>query len=671
MCGICGIVNIDDSPPPDLDLLVRMMGRLRHRGPDSSGYYRDPQVALGHTRLAIIDLETGAQPLCNEDQTIWITFNGEIFNYLELASELRGLGHQFKTKSDTEVIVHAYEEWGTLCFERLNGQWAIALWDKAKDRIILSRDRYGIRPLYYTYCDNKLLFASEIKSLFACRQLERELDPAGLSEVFAFWSPIAPKTAFKAIEELRPGHFAIVTNGRLKPAPYWSIHFTLSNDGGELSEQENADLLENHLIKASQLRFTRSDVPVGAYLSGGIDSSITASIVAKYTQAPLRTFSIRFADPEFDEGRYQREMVNRLGAEHSDVSISQEDIGEVFPRVIWHTERPILRTAPAPLFLLSKLVRESGYKVVVTGEGADEVLAGYDIFREARIRLFLARNPQSKKRANIVLLLYPWMARSPGKAPAFSRAFFGKNLDPADPALSHRPRWDTTSSIKLMLNPDLRAEIEKRNVEKDLISLLPDSHEMWDPLCRAQWLEMVSLLSGYILSAQGDRMLMANSVEGRFPFLDCELVDFANQLPPRHKLLGLDEKHLLKIAFKNIIPDPILNRPKKPYRAPDAASFFHGKSLDWMDDLTSEAKLKKANIFLSKQASGLISKCRKVKGLKMSNTDNMRITAILSTMLVHHHYIEQDGKGDCDEIPAEPITIIDRVQPDSSRNWQM
>lgn len=670
MCGICGIVNIGGSPPTDLDLLIRMMGRLRHRGPDSSGYYRDPQVALGHTRLAIIDLETGAQPLSNEDETIWITFNGEIYNYVELALELRGLGHQFKTKSDTEVIVHAYEEWGTSCFERLNGQWAIALWDKARDSIILSRDRYGIRPLYYTYFDNKFLFASEIKSLFACRQLERELDPAGLSEIFTFWSPVAPRTAFKGIEELKPGNFAVVTNGRLKSEPYWSIRFPLSNDGEGLSEQENSDLLENYLIKASQMRFTRSDVPVGAYLSGGIDSSIISSIVTKYTQAPLQTFSIRFADSEFDEGDYQREMVNRLGAEHRDVKITKEDIGEVFPQVVWHTERPILRTAPAPLFLLSKLVRESGYKVVVTGEGADEVLAGYDIFREARVRQFLARNPESAKRANIVLRLYPWMARSPGKAPAFARAFFGKSLDPTDPALSHRPRWDTTSSIKLMLNSDLRTEMEKTNVEEELVSLLPDSHEMWDPLCRAQWLEMVSLLSGYILSVQGDRMLMANSVEGRFPFLDCELVDFANQLPSRHKLLGLDEKHLLKISFKGIIPDLILNRPKKPYRAPDAASFFHGKSIDWVDDLTSEAELKKSNIFLPKQVSGLISKCRKVKGLKMSNTDNMRITAILSTMLTHHHYIEQDGKGDCDEIPAEPMTIIDRVQPGSSKNEQ-
>ena len=661
MCGICGIINLNHGPVPDLNLLTRMMGRLTHRGPDSSGYYRDQQVALGHTRLAIIDLETGAQPLSNEDGTIWITFNGEIFNYVELASELRNLGHTFKTKSDTEVIVHAYEEWDTSCFERFNGQWAIAIWDRSKGYTILSRDRFGIRPLYYTQHNNKLLFASEIKSLFADNYIERAIDPAGLSEIFTFWSPVAPRTMFKGIKELEPGHFAVVKKDGLLIKPYWNIQFPDINTLDSSQENDNADLLKDHLINASQLRFTRSDVPVGAYLSGGLDSSITSAIVTKYTEAPLHTFSIRFTDSEFDEGTFQKEMVNRLGTEHRDIQVSLQDIGNIFPDVVWHTERPILRTAPAPLFLLSKLVRESGYKVVVTGEGADEVLAGYDIFRETKVRQFLSRNPSSTKRANIVLRLYPWMARSPGQAPAFARAFFGKRLDPLDPGLSHRPRWDTTTAIKLMLNPDLQRVMKESQVEDDLLSRLPEAHSKWDSLCRAQWLEMVSLLSGYILSAQGDRMLMANSVEGRFPFLDCDLVDFANQLPPRHKLLALDEKHLLKLAFNNMIPESINKRPKKPYRAPDAASFFSGKDLDWVDDLTSQDKLKNASIFSPKAASGLINKCRKVKGIGMSNTDNMRVTAILSTLLTYHHYIDQDGVGNGGERPPEPMTVIDQT----------
>ena len=661
MCGICGIVNINEGPPPDIDLLTRMMGRLLHRGPDSSGYYRDKTVALGHTRLSIIDLETGAQPLTNEDASVWITFNGEIFNYVELAAELRSYGHVFKTKSDTEVIVHAYEQWDTSCFEHFNGQWALALWDIKNKRLILSRDRHGIRPLYYTRCNNRLLFASEIKAIFADKGVSRELDTAGLSEIFTFWSPVAPKTAFKGIEELRPGHFTVFENGRMETKPYWSILFPEAGTETSLSEEDNASLLRKQLIEASQLRFTRSDVPVGAYLSGGIDSSITSAIVANYTDAPLKTFSIRFADSEFDEGRFQKEMVNRLGANHRDIRVSHQDIGEIFPDVIWHTERPILRTAPAPLYLLSKLVRESGYKVVVTGEGADEVMAGYDIYREAKVRLFLARNPSSIKRPDILMSLYPWMARTPSSAPAFAQSFFGKGLDPSDPWFSHRPRWETTASIRLLLEKDFRKEMEKTHVEETFLPLLPDSHLKWDPLCRAQWIEMVTLLSGYILSAQGDRMLMANSVEGRFPFLDCRFVDFANQLPARHKLLALDEKHLLKMAFRDLVPESILNRPKQPYRAPDAGSFFNVKGLDWMDELLEKDKLKEAGIFNPKSASRFIAKCRKVNGLGMSNTDNMRIVAILSTMLVHHHFIKGDGRGNCRELPPEPLTVIDTV----------
>lgn len=535
------------------------------------------------------------------------------------------------------------------------------MWDRDNDSVILSRDRFGIRPLYYTLCHNKLLFASEVKALFADKSVERKLDPVGVAEIFTFWSPVAPRTAFQGIEELKPGHFAIIKSGIIKSRPYWAISFPDADAESDLSEKENADFLRNHLINASRLRFTRSDVPVGSYLSGGIDSSITASIVTNYTEAPLKTFSIRFTDSEFDEGYYQKEMVKRLGSDHKDVAVSTKDIGYVFPEVVWHAERPILRTAPAPLFLLSRLVRKSGYKVVVTGEGADEVLAGYDIFRETKVRLFLARSPKSKKRSKIFMRLYPWMERSPGKAPAFADAFFSKGLDPLDPGFSHRPRWDTTSSLKHILNPDFRQEAEKTNVTEELLSKLPGSYSGWDSLCKAQWLEMVTLLSGYILSAQGDRMLMANSVEGRFPFLDCNLVDFANRLPPRHKLLALNEKHLLKITFNDMIPESILKRPKQPYRAPDAASFFPAENIDWVDDVTSTSKLKNAGVFNPKAVSKLITKCRRTKGYKMSNVDNMRIVAILSTMLVHHHYIKQDGNGGKDQMPAEPIKVVDKV----------
>jgi asparagine synthase (glutamine-hydrolysing) len=664
LCGITGIVNLAGGPPPDLALLRRMIGRLGHRGPDSSGYFRDARVALGHTRLAIIDLSGGAQPLCNEDGSVWITFNGEVFNYVEIAEELQGRGHVMRTRSDTEVIVHAYEEWGTGCFERFNGQWAIALWDRrGPGRVVLSRDRMGIRPLYYTRAGGRLLFASEIKALFADPSVRRALDPAGLAETLMFWCPVAPRTAFEGVEQLEPGHVAVIEGGELRRRPFFSIGFSEAGKEPCQDEALNAAQLREHLVRASRLRFLRSDVPVGAYLSGGIDSSVTTAIVARYTEAPLHTFSLRFADAEFDEGRHQREMVARLGTVHRDVSVSTADIGACFPKVVWHAEQPLLRTAPAPLYLLSKLVRENGYKVVVTGEGADEVLAGYDIYREAAVRRFWARDRSSTRRADIVQRLYPWMVRNPAQAPAFAKAFFGMDLDLADPGLSHRPRWNSTRQVRLMLDPALRDQVEGIDVAAQLLDRLPPEHVRWADLARDQWLEMTTLLAGYILAAQGDRMLMANSVEGRFPFLDWELVGFANRLPARHKLLGLDEKHLLKVACGDLLPESIRTRPKQPYRAPDAASFFvDGRPLEWVAELTSGERLARAGVFNATAVERLLGKCRKVEGRQMGNTDNMRLVAVLSTMLLHDQYVEGDGRGDASERPPEPVTEIDEAR---------
>ena len=661
MCGICGIVNLGDGPAPDVELVRRMTGRLHHRGPDSSGYYRDRTVALGHSRLAIIDVEGGAQPLCNEDGSVWVVFNGEVFNFVELGDELRARGHVLRTRSDTEVIVHAYEEWGTACFDRFNGQWSLALWDRPRRRLVLSRDRLGIRPLHYVRQGGRLLFGSEIKALFADARVERSVDPAGLAEVLMLWCPVAPRTVFSGVRELPPGCYAVVADGRIETTPYWSPRFP--DAGAEVCQEdvENARLLGEHLIRASRLRFLRSDVPVGAYLSGGIDSSVTAAIVTAFTEAPVRTFSIRFADREFDEGRYQQEMVRHLRTAHRDVTVSSEDVGQVFPEVVWHAEQPLLRTAPAPLFLLSRLVRDSCYKVVVTGEGSDEVLAGYDIFREAAVRRFWARDPESAKRHVILDRLYPWMARRPARAPAFARAFFGRDLDPADPCLSHRPRWNGTRQVRGMLAPDLREAVERTDVAAEILARLPGQHDRWDPLCRAQWLEMVTLLSGYILASQGDRMLMAHSVEGRFPFLDCDLVDFAGGLPARHKLLALEEKHLLKMACRDLVPKAILARPKQPYRAPDAASFFSGADSDWVDDLTSEDRIRRAGVFHPTAVGRLVAKCRRTRGLGMSNTDNMRIVAVLSTMLLYDQYIEGDGRGESDETAANPRVAIDAL----------
>ncbi|UFU02397.1 asparagine synthase (glutamine-hydrolyzing) [Ruania suaedae] len=656
MCGIVGELSFDSAP--DLALLTRMLSRLPHRGPDGSGIYRDHHVGLGHARLAIIDVGGGAQPMGNGDGSVWVTFNGEIFNYIELRRELLALGHRFRTSSDTEVILHAWEQWREGCFPRFNGQWALAIWERDRRRLILSRDRLGVRPLYLTRVGGRLLFASEVKALFADPRVPRAFDRLGLAETMTFWSPVAPRTVFSGIEQLPPGHVAFVDERSHRTVPYWQPEFPPR--GGEEPQdlERNAADVRERVIAAVRLRFLRSDVPVGAYLSGGLDSAITAAVIAAYTEAPLQTFSLRFADEDFDEGPFQATMAHHLGTEHHEVTVRAEDIGAVFPEVVRHAEMPVLRSAPAPMFLLSGLAQDHGYKVVVTGEGADEVFAGYDLFREARLREFVARNPASTVRARGLELLYPWLTRSPGQVPAFAREFFGRHLDTADPAMSHRTRWDTSAALLRMTvpHPDWDAD-----VSGPLLARMPSGHREWDPLSRAQWLEMSTLLSGYILAAQGDRMLMAHSVEGRFPFLDPDVVDLANRLPARHKLLGLSEKHILKTAFRDLVPERILSRPKQPYRAPDAASFFAGRGQPWVDQVTSGDAVAAAGVFEPRAVAALVGKCRRTGGVRMSNTDNMRILAVLSTQLIHRHFIAGDASSDQDRAPAAPMTVTDLV----------
>lgn len=658
MCGICGVASL--GSPPDVDVVTGMMGALAHRGPDGSGYLRDRGVVLGHTRLALIDYAGGAQPIGNEDGTVWVTFNGEIFNYVELRDELLARGHHFSTRTDTEVIVHAWEEWGQDCFSRFNGQWAMGIWDRRNRQLVLSRDRLGVRPLFYHLRADRLVFASEVKALFMDPSVPRALDPAGLGEVFSLWSTVAPRTPFEGVAQLEPGHVAVFDADGFRSEPYWAIDFPRAGHEPGQDLRENSERLRELLVRATRLRFERSDFPVGAYLSGGLDSAVTAAAIRHFTDANLDTFSLRFADDEFDEGAHQRTMVEQLGTNHHDVEVSHRDIAEVFPDVVRHAEAPLLRTAPAPLFLLSRLVRRSGYKVVVTGEGADEVLGGYDLFREAKVREFWARAPDSEVRNRATELLYPWLSRNPGKAPAFARSFFGAAFDPDDPGASHRTRWNSTAALRTLLSPAIRDAMQSRRAT-DPASRLPDGSREWDSLSRAQWLEMATLLPGYILASQGDRMLMANSVEGRFPFLDRAVVEFANALPARHKLFGLEEKFLLRHAFADLVPEGIRNRAKQPYRAPDAVSFFaDGQEPDWLADVLSPSALLASGLFDARQVEGLVTKARS-RSRTFGNTDNMRVVGVISTQLLHQQFVNDFQPGAQRSRPPEPVHATDLV----------
>jgi asparagine synthase (glutamine-hydrolysing) len=662
MCGIAGlVVRRAGAAAPTREQLLAMAGSLRHRGPDEFGLYRDRRAGLAHARLSIIDLSTGQQPLANEDDTLWVAFNGEIFNYVELRAELEALGHRFRTRSDTEVIVHAYEAWGPAAFRRFNGQWAIALWDEPTGTLVLARDPFGVRPLYLCEHDGVLYFASEVKAIFAASAaIPRAFDPRGLDEVFTFWTPVAPQTVFAGVTELPPGGVRVYRGDTVEDSTAYEPAFPAEDGDGFAGSLEDAVVaVRTALEEATSLRMLRADVPVGSYLSGGLDSSLVAALGLRAKGAQFSTFSLRFADAEYDETEFQRLMARHLGSEHHEVLVSRRDIADVFPAVIAHTERPILRTAPAPLFLLSRLVHQAGIKVVLTGEGADEMFAGYDIFREARVRRFGARQPQSTWRPALFDRLYPYLQRSPVAQQAMARQFFGQQLDRAgEPGFGHEPRWRGAAAQRRLFSADLQAAIAGFDVRGDLLATLPPRFNDWTALARDQYLEVRTLLSGYLLSAQGDRMLMANSVEGRFPFLDRKVAALAESLPPSYKLRVLDEKHVLKRAARGIVPEDVLARKKQPYRAPDALSFAE-PGIDWIDEVTSERALADAGVFAPQAARQLLAKCRAQAGKgQFSNADNMAIVGILSTQLIHEQFIRQRPAAGS---PVALRTSVDRV----------
>ncbi|MCU7827484.1 MAG: asparagine synthase (glutamine-hydrolyzing) [Candidatus Thiodiazotropha sp. (ex Myrtea sp. 'scaly one' KF741663)] len=640
MCGIAGIMNFRSAVPPSRAELKDMIEAVYHRGPDGYGYFTNQKVGLAHARLSIIDITGGDQPIRNEDQTIQVVFNGEIFNYLELRKALIKLGHRFYTHSDTEVIVHLYEQYGLEFVAHLNGQFAIALWDDNHQRLVIARDRVGIRPLFYTENDGRLYFASEIKSLFSHPSIPRKLNLRSLQEIFTFWTTLPPNSLFDGIKTLPPGSMMINERGERKIIKYWDWDFSPDNVDNNRSAEDWAEELKSLMVDSVRLQL-RADVPVGAYLSGGLDSSVITSLIKNFTDTPLRTFSVGFDDKEFDESRYQQELVDYLDTQHSHVVCKHSDIANAFPKVIWHTESTILRTAPTPLMLLSGAVEEAGYKVVLTGEGADEVFGGYDIFKEAKVRRFWSHSPNSKWRPLILQRLYPYLKHSPTGSGTFSQNFFQQGLEDIDkPYFAHIPRWATTQRGLQFLSDEAKSAIEQQIRFDDINSLLPKNIHRWKPLNQDQYIEANTLLSGYLLSSQGDRVAMANSIEARFPFLDHRVIEFASQLPNRYKIMGLNEKYMLKKAMLGLIPDRIRNRSKQPYRAPDSQSFIiDGKPIDYVAYLLSEERIRHSGYFNPKAVSLLLKKC--IKGRAVGFADNMAFVGILSTMLVDEMFLSE------------------------------
>jgi len=637
MCGISGIFNLYNKAPISSEQVRVMAFSLNHRGPDEAGAYIDDFIGLSQSRLSIIDLTGGSQPIHNEDKSLWIIFNGEIFNYPELRSDLIKLGHKFYTNTDTEVILHLYEEKKEKALDDLNGQFAFAIWDNKNQELFLARDRVGILPLYFKLNREKFYFASELKAIFAVQEFNPAFDPISFDQIFTFWTNLPGDTPFKDYKEVPPAHFLRINfNGKFELKPYWHLKFSdeknLSNSNIDNITREAKELLTD----AVRIRL-RADVPVGTYLSGGLDSSGLTAIVKKNFNNELRTFGISFEEESFDESRFQKLMVEHLQTNHSEVFAKNTDIGKYFSDIVYFGERPIFRTAPAPLYLLSKKVREENFKVVLTGEGADEIFGGYNIFKEAKIRKFWSANPESKYRSKLLKKLYPYIFKDK-RLFSTLEAFFRLGIDePESPIFSHIVRWSNNSKMKNFFSENFKEQIRDYNAIDELTLKLPEDFDYWSTLSKAQYLEIITFMSGYLLSSQGDRMAMGNSVELRVPYLDHRIIEFMARVPSVWKIFGLNEKYILKKVFNEYLPKEILYRAKNPYRAPIRNSFIANNNFP-IEDILNEVNISDAGVFNSSKVKMLLQKAKKSESL--SELDNMALAGIISTQILHEQFVK-------------------------------
>ncbi|MDK9725690.1 MAG: asparagine synthase (glutamine-hydrolyzing) [Sterolibacteriaceae bacterium MAG5] len=630
MCGIAGFFHPALAIEAYPETLLGMLQAIAHRGPDASGYVMDARCGLGSTRLSIIDVEAGVQPLSDVTRRYWLCYNGEIYNYLELRDELEALGCRFATHSDTEVLLQAWIQWGAACLPRLNGGFAFALYDRDRDELILARDRYGKRPLFYAASGEGLLFASEMKAFMAFPGFVFEHDPEQLASIVAVWTPLPEQTGFRGIHQLPMGHWLRCRPAGTEIVAYESLDF--EGDTAVASEAEALELIRQQLRQSVALRL-RSDVEVGVYLSGGVDSAIVALLAKELSAHPLATFSIGFADQQYDESAQQREMAALLGSRHHALNISHRDIVDNFPAAAWHAEIPAFRSAFVPMYLLSALTRQAGIKVVLSGEGADEAFLGYDLFKEVLLREAWADLDEVQRRARLERL-YPHLAHyGPQDIAALTglyQQFSGERM----PGLfSHELRFQNGRfAARLIKNAgDPFAAISS------LVSAAPGYAGMTS-IHKAQWLEFRTLLAGYLLSTQGERMSLAHGVENRCPFLDPAVVKAAAAVNLRFDD-GYDEKRLLRQAFRDKLPPAIVDKRKFPYRAPDSAAFVDCRP-DYLELLLSADELAKMPFLDGKFARSLGQKIINSPPAEISTKENQAFIFLLSIALQHRFFVQ-------------------------------
>jgi len=568
MCGIAGIFNVNTRQPVSDILLKEMTDTLIHRGPDDEGFYIANGVGLGHRRLSIIDLSAGHQPMSNEDDTVWVVFNGEIYNYPELRALLEKKGHVFKTRSDTEAIIHLYEEEGEECFRLLRGMFAIALWDERKRKLVLGRDRVGKKPLFYYYDGSRIVFASEIKAILKVPGICRDIDLEAVSDYFSLLYVPAPKSIYTKIRKLRPGHYLTVSERGLKEVEYWDLSF---RDNEELSEQQWIERLLASYREAVRIRLM-SDVPLGAFLSGGVDSSSVVAMMAEAKNGRLLTSSIGFEDEAFNELPYAREVARYFDTEHHEQIVRPDAVG-IVEKLAWHYDEPFADSSAVPTYYVSKTAREH-VTVALSGDGGDENFAGYRRYyfdqRENWLRSWL---PSEVRRPVFGTLasLYP-------KADWAPRIFRGKatfeNLARAPIEAYFRSVSAVQSSLKRkLLHPDVMSHLASYD-SLDVLRHYYDKADTEDTLSRIQYVDIKTYLTDDILT-KVDRASMANSLEVRAPILDHKFMELAARIPSSLKLRGRVGKYIFKKTLEPLLPQSTLTRPKMGFAVPLARWFRH------------------------------------------------------------------------------------------------
>lgn len=581
-----------------------MLATIRHRGPDDEGTHFNDHVALGMRRLSIIDLAGGHQPIANEDETCWVVLNGEIFNYRELRTQLQERGHQFRTHTDTEVIVHAYEEWGEACPERLNGQFAFAIWDKPRQRLFLARDRVGIKPLYYTEHAGNLIFGSELRVVLTHPDVPRELDLEAVDAYLTYEHVPAPRSIIQGVAKLPPGctlTYDQASGARI--ARYWDVDLSLSETGEPKSEGEWTELLEETLRRSVRMELV-ADVPLGVFLSGGLDSSAIAALMMQEAGGSVQSFSIAFDDPSFDESPYARQVASHLGTLHREQTLSQQMMWELVPQLADILDEPLGDSSVIPSYLLAKFARRH-VTVALGGDGGDELFAGYSTLQAHRLTGVYNRIPVFLRHG----LIRPVVNALPVSHNNLSFDFKAKRFVQAadEPLHVRHHQWlgSFTAAEKAAL---YRPETAARLAGHDALAIAAayaDGSRAANNLNSVLHMDMKLYLDSDILM-KVDRATMANSLEARVPFLNQEMLEFANRLPIELKLKGFTRKYLLRRIMKGVLPDNIINRPKKGFNIPVAKWFRHELKGLLLDTLSRD-RVQRQGLFRPEAVEALLS----------------------------------------------------------------